>query len=240
MLSQANQPANIWTCLCFFASAHSQVESRNLWILLRVRKSRITCVVSTFPLWSSNKCSTSLCNEHKHRFPPSLALKKGNNLWASFSLVLFSATQNTRNLVLYLTSAMQIYTVRLPTSTAIHVDVTERGAAQWARCFTCTPPESWDGGSARRFGGSGLPAAPSPQEAMKMITAHMLDFSSSEDVCNWPVVHWSHMNEFYWLRVRVTGGREFVCRLSACLALAWMALLRRRNPRDPAESDILL
>lgn len=32
-----DQPANIWTCLCFCVSAHSQVEASNLRILLRFK-----------------------------------------------------------------------------------------------------------------------------------------------------------------------------------------------------------
>lgn len=77
-----------------------------------------------------------------------------------------------------------------------------------------------------RFRDSGLSAAPSSscteplcKESIKIIGAHMLDFSSSKDVCVLLGVNRSLMNEFYWLPVRVSGGREFVCRLTARLAL---------------------
>lgn len=62
-----DQPANIWTCLCFCVSAHSQVEASNLRILLRFKLERPEKVVLCS--FSHNKCLKSPCNEHKLRFP---------------------------------------------------------------------------------------------------------------------------------------------------------------------------
>lgn len=62
----------------FFASAHSQVETRNLWILIRFIKAAKSCVVSTFPPWSSKVSNQSIVMSINCVFFPVLCFKERN------------------------------------------------------------------------------------------------------------------------------------------------------------------
>lgn len=106
---------------------------------------------------------------------PSL-LKKAINLWPSVSLPSSSATQDTGSLVLFLTSAMQIYTVRLPTSTATHVDKIRWQQHSEPIVSPVRHPRA-ELEAVLRFRDSGLPAAPSVTHST---TAQKIDEGLSE------------------------------------------------------------